>query len=146
MYVKALECIEYPDDRSPWTSETVADPAWPQIEAAIRRLDRSRFPIVLLWPDADEETHEIMEGNELFQVVGGTGAYWVASTTEDWFERQLDFPEQGEERVEVWTSGQGFPVQARHVCFDLEIVLQAARHYAEHGRLDPRFPWQPGGS
>ncbi|WP_420125472.1 hypothetical protein [Longimicrobium sp.] len=43
----------------------------------------------------------------------------------------------------VWESDQGYGDRARHMCFDIEAVLQAARYYAEHG-FDPHLTWEAG--
>jgi mannose-6-phosphate isomerase-like protein (cupin superfamily) len=143
VHVKVLEFIEYPENGEPWRSEKVRVEAWSDIESAIRRLDRNRFPFLFLWPTTDEAHHDLSE-DEVFQVMGGRGAYWVAGNVDGSFERRLHFPEQGGEEVEVWESDQGYAAPARHVCFDVEAVLRAARYYAERGGFDPHFTWYEG--
>ena len=145
MHVKVLETIEYPPRAGGWRSTKTPEPTWAEVESAIRRLDRDRFPIVFLWPTTDESAHEVTEENELFQVVGGDGAYWLAVTADGYFERRLDDPEQGDEEVEVWESDQGYVTEARHVCTDVDAVLRAARHYAERGGFAPGLPWESPG-
>lgn len=142
MHVKVLEFIEYPENGAPWRSGKVPVAAWSEIESAIRRLDRNRYPFLFLWPTTDEAYHELAD-DEVFQVMGGRGAWFVSATLAGSFERwSLHFPEQGEEEVRVWESDQGHAAPARHVCFNLEAVIRVARYYAEHGGLDPHFTWE----
>ena len=44
VFVIRLEIIDYPPDRSPYTTRNNPDPKWSDIEAAIRALDKHRFP------------------------------------------------------------------------------------------------------
>jgi hypothetical protein len=115
MHVKVLEFIEYPEDGSDWLEEKVPVHAWSDIEPFIRRLDRNRFPFLWLWPTEDEAFHDLSEEDEVFQVMGGRGAYSISVNLKGFVHRQLDFPEQGEEEVWVWESDQGSADPARHV-------------------------------
>ena len=79
------------------------------------------------------------------EVMGGDGAYWLAGTFGGYFQRRLDYPERGEQAVEVWTSDQGFADTERHVCRDVEAAIRAARYYAERGGFDPSLRWEEAG-
>jgi hypothetical protein len=127
-----------------WRSEKLRCPAWADIEAAIRRLDRFHYPFLTLWATEEGSPPALDGSSECLEVMGGEGAWWVAGTFAGYFQRRIDYPERGEQEVEVWTSDQGFADAERHICRDLETVVRAARHYAEHGGFDPSLEWGDG--
>ena len=141
MHVKTLDYTVYESKGWGWKSHKIPHPSWKEIEQAIRRLDRFEYPFLHLWSSLDEEKHSYDEG-EVFEVIGGKGAYWLAGTFDGYFQRQLDYPEQGEVEVDVWQSDQGFAVEERHVCHDIETVIKTARYYFEHGGFDPAMKWE----
>ena len=65
-----------------------------------------------------------------------------AGSFDGYFQRRFLNPEGGDEDVLVWTSDQGFGDAARHICRDIEVVLRAARYYAENGGFDPAVTWE----
>ena len=73
MQVRVLEYVEYPPGEH-WRVVKVPDPPWADSEAAVRRLDRYRFPFLILWPSADEAEHELSGDFDAFEVMGGQGA------------------------------------------------------------------------
>jgi len=81
---------------------------------------------------------------ECFEIWGGEGLYWLAGTLNSYFQRRFLDPEGGDRDIEI--SGrlieQGFGARERHVCRDVEIVLRAARSYAENGAFDPSVTWE----
>src|SRR6516165_5218898 len=101
MHVKCLDYIVYGPTGWGWKCHKVPNPSWGEVEQAIRRLDRFEYPSVSLWATEDQSKHNYDEG-ELFEVMGGKGAYWLAGTFEGYFQRRLDYPEQGEAEVPVW--------------------------------------------
>jgi hypothetical protein len=119
-----------------WNSEVVRDPTWPQIEEAIRRLDRFHYPWV--WLRLTEEQSD----DNYMTVMGGDGAYWLSISVGGYDQRRVFYPEQGSDEVQVWTSDQGFADDRSHICFDLDAVLKAARCFAERGDFDPSLPWE----
>jgi hypothetical protein len=143
MHVKCLDYIVYGPTGWGWKCHKVPNPSWGEVEQAIRRLDRFEYPSVSLWATEDQSKHNYDEG-ELFEVMGGKGAYWLAGTFEGYFQRRLDYPEQGEAEVPVWTSDQGFADAERHICHDIEAVIRAARYYYEQGGFDPSLKWGTG--
>jgi hypothetical protein len=92
--VRVLEYVEYPPGEH-WRVVKVPDPPWADIEAAVRRLDRYRFPFLILWPSADEAEQELSGDVNAFEVRGGQGACWLAGTFGGYFQRRLDYPERG---------------------------------------------------
>jgi hypothetical protein len=142
VHVKVLEHVEYPPDGRSWQSTKVPDPSLADIVVAVRRLDRDRFPFLFLWPSADEGEHDLSGDHDAFEVMGGNGVYWLAGTFDGHFQRRLDYPERGEQAVEVWTSDQGFSDTERHVHRDVEAAIRAACYYAEHGEFDPSLRWE----
>jgi hypothetical protein len=144
MHAKVLDLTEHPPDGTHWRNSKTQLPAWPQIEAAIRRLDRFRFPFLFLWPSEDHNKHFVDGDCEVFEVMGGEGVYWLAGSFDGYFQRRYVNPEGGDEDVLVWTSDQGFGDAERHICRDIEVVLRVARYYAENGEFDPTVCWEEG--
>ena len=140
MHVECLEFVVYSPSGWGHKSYKVPDPSWDEIEHAIRRLDRHEHPWVFLWATRDETRQNHNDG-ELLEIVGGNKAYWIAGTFNGYFQRRLDHPDNGEEDVQVWTSDQGFADSKRHICDDVELVLNAARFYFNHGGFYPSLPW-----
>jgi hypothetical protein len=145
MHVQGLESVVYADDGWAHRSEKIGRPSWEQIEAAIRRLNRFQYPAVLLWPTEDESEHAVDGDHECFEIMGGEGGYWLAGSIGSYYQRRYLDPVGGDDEVDVWTSDQGFADAERHICRELETVLQAARYYATHGAFDPALQWEDDG-
>jgi hypothetical protein len=140
MYAKVLDIVVY-ESYWKWRSEQIAQPTWAQIEEAIRRLDKFHYPFLHLWPTLDEAERELSDDREWFTVIGGNGEYWFAATVAGQWEKRFLNPVGNDQRVELWTSDQGFSAPDKEVCRDLEVVLRAARFYAENCDYDPSIPW-----
>jgi hypothetical protein len=138
MLVKLLSTVVYEEDGWTWRSEDTLCPTWEDIEAAIRRLDKFRYPIV--WLDLKEVPTEDGAGPR-FDLVGGYGDYWFGVFEADKQWRFCD-PSQGDDLVPLWTSDQGFSDEARHVCHDLEQVFEAARYFCDTGERTPSSMWE----
>jgi hypothetical protein len=128
--------------------QSIRDPAWPDIETAIRRLDGRRYRHLQLWPTDDERQHDPNPGSHDFlTIIGGKGAYVVEVSFSDGSQSFLQGPGPPNRLVIVlpdpsdyvdgaWTEA------ACRVSRDIEVVVQAVRHYAEQGRLDPSLNWE----
>jgi hypothetical protein len=79
MHAKVLEFVIY-ESHWNWHAEQVTLPTWDQIEEAILRLDKFRYPFPHLWPTLDKTRQELVEDREWFTVIGGGGEYWFAAT------------------------------------------------------------------
>ncbi len=140
MHAKVLDFVVY-ESQWKWHSEQVALPTWEQIEEAIRRLDKFHYPFLYLLPTLDQTEHQLVEDHEWFYVIGGKGEYWFSATIGGKWEKHYLNRAGGDQEVDLWTSDQGFEAADKEVCRDLDLVLQAARYYAENGGYDPRVPW-----
>jgi hypothetical protein len=140
MHAKVLDFVVY-ESQWRWHSAQVTLPTWAQIEEAVRRLDKFHYPFLHLWPTLDESQHELVEDREWFSVIGGKGEYWFAATIAGQWENHYLNRGGGDQHVHLWTSDQGFMAAAKEVCRDVNLVLQAARYYAENGCYDPSVPW-----
>lgn len=128
--------------------EGILAPNWADIKRAIRRLDGRRYRSVVLWPSADKREHWTNGEFGFLSVIGGDGLYVVTACTGGHRPRHLYFPEWPDREVIVLPGPWGYvdgvwAESARRVCRDVEMVLQAARYYAEHTDLDPSLPWEP---
>ena len=143
MHVATLEFAESPSGANKlWSSTKLLQPTLLQIETAIRRLDRGRFPFAILWRSADE-SKQVLDGScDALEVMGGDGAYWLAGTFEGYFQRRIDDPMRGDEMISVWTSDQGFEDAARHVLPNVEDAIRAARYFALQGGFEPSLAWE----
>jgi hypothetical protein len=79
-----------------------------------------------------------------FEVLGGSGLYWMAGTHDGYFQRRFLNPEGGDREIEIYGPliEQGFAARGRHVCRDVEVVVLAARHYGEAGGFAPSVTWE----
>lgn len=73
--VKLLHTEVYGGERLESSLGTDRQPLLGQIEAAIRRLDRFRYPYV--WLFLSEDVDDSRDLNETLQVMGGKGAYYL---------------------------------------------------------------------
>ena len=136
MFVNRLDVIVYPFD-GPWHKESTVRPAWPLIEEAIRRLDKSEYPFLFLC--LSETQHD---DDERLEIMGGEGDYWVAGTFDGYFQRRFFNPDGGDGEIAVWTTDQGFGDADRHICHDVEVVVRMARYFFDHRDFDPSVRWE----
>lgn len=141
MHVKCLDYTVYGPTGWGWKSHKVPHPSWDDVAQAIQRLDRFEYPFIHLWGSEDERKHTY-EDCDVFEIMGGNDAYWLAGTFDGYFQRRLDYPEQGEAEIDVWTSDQGFADADRHICHDIQTVIQATRYFFDHGGFDPSLKWE----
>lgn len=120
-----------------WRTEQIADPTWEDVEAAIRRLERFRYPFVWLYRTSNPEEDWPYD----FNVIGGEGEYGMDSMADGTYDRYYD-QSRGDDIIEVWRSDQGATFEAKYCCPSLDTVLRATRYYCEHGTLDPSLFWQ----
>lgn len=138
MLVKLLRAIVYGQDGRVWWTEGGTAPAWVDIEAAIRRLDRDRFPFIWLFQRVPVEEDALPD----FNVIGGEGCY-AFDCRVDGVEYRYHEPRHTDGGTVLWRSDQGYVAPAEQVCCDIAMVLQAARYFCAHGAPDPGLPWWP---
>jgi hypothetical protein len=133
-----IVALAYDVYSSRWIHEyrCIRQPAWADIETAIRRLDRFHYPSATL------RLLEDVTDDQQLEVMGGEGVYWVAASIEGYTQRRLVNPAGGSQEIAVWTSDQGFADEERFISRDLELVLRVARHFAMHAAFDPAAPWE----
>jgi hypothetical protein len=139
-YIKRLIAIHYPPDmRWKWEAMDTPSPDWPNIEQALRRLDRREWPIVHL------RTREDAPGREpenALTVTGGRGEYSITFMPEKGPELHYFDESRGDKVIRVWETDQGSYEIERHLCNQLAGVLSIARHFVETGELDTSIPWK----
>lgn len=121
-------------------NESFPYPSWPEIEAAIRRLDANEyagvgFVLEGVYDDGGGQPSLHITGGKAQYLVsycggGGASIHYVDSSGAE--EREL---------VGVVRRDQGVWVPAEWVCRDLELVVAIARHVAETGRPYPGVTW-----
>lgn len=127
--------------------QSVPDPNWSDIEAAIRRLDGRRYRHLQLWPSTDQRTHDPNPGaHEFLSVIGGSGAYALSVSFPDGRQCFPHFADWPAREVIVLPDELGFvdgawTEVAYRVCREVEVVVRAVRYYAELGGLDPAVHW-----
>ena len=139
MFVKALKVIHYPPDGSHWKATVTPNPNWEAIESAIRRLDRSSWPIV------DLHTDEHVPGDEsvdVLSITGGRGEYWLTFLPKVGAELHFVDVSRGQGVIQVWESDQGALVVEKHLCNSISLVFDIAGYFAETGRLHPGVRWE----
>ena len=130
-----LSITHYDENGQQWYSEDIENPTWEQIEQSIRLLDRFQRPFLHL-----KKPEEPLESGYL-SVLGGEGAYSLSAAVGDSFPNYFD-PTQSDEEIDIWTSDQGYYPEEKYVCYDLNLVLRIAHHYAQFGELSPVVTWQ----
>ena len=123
-------------DGSRYRVETLSDPDWPSVEAAIRRLHPFHHPSVYLYLTEDED------GDDYMAIMGGDGVYWLAVTTGPHDQRRLFNPNRGSHEVPLQTSDQGFSQPEFHTTDRIDDVLAAARFFCQNADCDPSLDWE----
>jgi hypothetical protein len=134
--IKVLDVTVYPPSGWGYTTTSTHNPTWELVEAAICALDHHCHPFIFLG------LREQCEGENCMSVLGGRNGYAisVADATGGWL-NYCDPSHTGGE-IPVWTSDQGYYPSERYVTYDLNLVLQVARCYAERGQLDTSVQWE----
>lgn len=122
-----MTVARYDDKGQSLEPARVIEPAWSDVEAAIRRMDNYCFPFICLNTDAlDPED----EGLDLFWVVGGAGRWALLQASGEW---QYQDSSAGNEEVRLWESDQGYFCKQKNILADLEKVLRITRAYYDTG-------------
>jgi hypothetical protein len=141
MQVRLLGTYGYRDQFDTEWNDRLPNPTWEDIEAALRRLDAGEYAGVLLHLDNQPPGKAAAD---YFGVFGGPAGYLVLWTRPGARGVVLVDPTQpeGHERVGVVQHDQGIWVSPRKVCRDLELVVNAARHFVETGQPLPSAAWE----
>ena len=135
MIIKQLQVTVYEADGWKWRSNDICDPTWDEIEDSIRNLDRFRHPFVWLMLG-----HERNEGQ--LDIVGGDGAFALSGyTKKQGDKRYYNVEHSSTKEISIWTSDQGCEMEELYVCYDIDVVLRAAKYFCDHGSFDPELPW-----
>ena len=122
--------VRYYRERPGWDAEVVANPAWAQVEAAIRRMDDYCYPIVLLNRSPCASSDEAFEDEDAFNIVGGAGRFALFEMLGRWKYRNLT---GSTAKTRLWESDQGYFCEEREVLTDLDEVLRIVRCYFDGG-------------
>src|SRR5690242_16880524 len=101
MLIKMLDITIYGETGSGWHTESDRNPSWDDIEVAIRRLDRFRYPFVWLY----REIRALEEAEPDFTVIGGEGEF-AADCLADGIAYRLCDPSRGDDMIVIWRSDQ----------------------------------------
>ena len=143
--IRLLEVARYPRKRTSTgcasfgehEPEFLADPSWADIEEAIRRLDRDKYPSI--WLHLTDPVDQ--DGPQGLNIMGGRGEYALSISLPG----QLvyyDDPKRGDEVILIWESDQGSSLPERSLCNDVDFVVAIARHFADTGRPHPGSEWR----
>ena len=137
MAMGLLDVTEY-DPQGRWRTIRTPNPAWADVESAVRRMDGDRFPTVWLYADEEASDDAVPD----FELLGGHVGHVVTARPEkgEFYYRDDRAPSQ---EVQVWLSDQGLSCPGFMVCRDLERVIEATRFFFDTGRLLDGFPWSP---
>jgi hypothetical protein len=122
-------------------NDSLHNPSWADVEAALRRLDAAEYAGVVLHLN---ECRPGEAATDCLAVSGGPAGYLVTWRRPGGGEVVLVDPERPEESesVGVVQRDQGIWVPARMVCRDLELVVAVARHYSATGCRLPSAVWE----
>ncbi len=121
-----LEIAVYRGGEQPDEIRRYRNAAWEQIEQGIRELDGDMLPSLRIWRGQPNE------GTAL-DVLGGNGKYVLREVGDGWVYYD---PNQEDEEVEVFRSGQGYRCPAFYVCTDLDRVLNIVRLFIDRGEFE----------
>jgi hypothetical protein len=138
MLAKLMRVFEY--DETGWNcrKSNIINPTWNDIEAAVRRLDKFRFPFLWFFYSERVDTYAAAD----FEVVGGDGEFVVAGSIEGYTQRRLRFPHHPKRIIQIWLSDQGCEMDDEFVCWDVDEVLKALHSFAFEGKFSPDFQWE----
>ena len=138
MAVRCLSYVMYGETGWGWHMEKIANPTWDPVVDSVRRLDKFLYPWVLLFIGDNDEDSTV----DCLTIMGGEGVYWVALSAGKYDQLRLFDPDKGSKEIDLWTSDQGFSDHAFHVTYDVELVLQIARHFGHTGEPLPEATWE----
>jgi hypothetical protein len=98
--------VRYYRDGRHWDTERIERPQWPDVEAAIRRMDDYCFPIVHLNTTGEDW------GEEVFNVIGGAGRWALFHMMGEW---QYEDAAGSDEDVRLWENDQGYFCKEKNV-------------------------------
>lgn len=133
MLVRRLQTIVYGESGWGWRTEDTQEPTWDAIEAAIRRLDRFRYPFIRLFRGKEDAADTVPD----FTVIGGEDVFGIDYLVGDTGYRFFD-PSRADKEIVIWRSDQGAIFEEKYCCYSLPVVLQATRYSCEHGAPDPQ--------
>lgn len=137
MLIKQLDIIEYPQNGSHWTTETIINPQWNDIVQAINKLDRDQFPFIWLFSDADAAEDDYPD----LSIMGGQGSYLLEGYSDDNYKIYFD-EHNNDEIVDIWTSDQGYSISSKNLCHNIEQTLKVVKYFFDHGAFHPDVDWQ----
>jgi hypothetical protein len=110
------------------------NPTWPDIEAAIRKLDNDRFNDIHLQRDEDSEDFCLSVG-------GGSGRYLITGASPDGYPTVTDLTRASLPDELLCVGGQDcyFPAKWIH---PLDVALTAARTFFETGTFAGPLEWE----
>ena len=138
MPIRCLTFVVYGETGWGWHLEKVPNPTWDEIVTAIQRLEKFRYPWVLLFIGDEDEDPTV----DCLTIMGGEGVFWLALTAGKYEQLRLFDQTKGTHEVKVWTSDQGFADEERQVTYDIDLVLRIAKYFGETGEPLPEAPWE----
>ena len=138
MPVRCLTIVIYGETGWGWHLEKTFNPAWDEIVASIDRLDKFRYPWVLLFIGDETENASV----DCLTIMGGEDVYWLALSAGKYDQLRLFDPTKGSHEIELWTSDQGFAEEEVYVTYDRELVLRIAKYFGETGEPLPDAMWE----
>lgn len=137
MHINAMLVTEYATATGPHKCGMVRNPDWNEIEAAVRRLERCRFPFVWFYRSADAFDDEVPD----LEVVGGRGEYAIKAYQCDGSVLSVVDVQRTRNRVDIWESDQGWSLPENELCPDLEKALRIVRLFCETGEMHSEAEW-----
>jgi len=137
MFINLMKVFEY--DETGWNCQEsqIVAPKWEQVESAVRRLEKFRFPFVWFFLSASVPDNAVPD----FEIIGGEGDFAVAGS-DGGQHRLIRSGVQGNEPIDVWLSDQGTTIAECFVFHDIEAVLLLLRQFAESGGFGPNVSWK----
>jgi hypothetical protein len=111
--------------------ELITDPEWERVGKAIKELNGKEHTVICL--EGEKQTHMTIGGGPDVFVLYATGDHETFFTAVD--------PGKRGETVEI-SVGQQTNKYPAELLVAKEVVLKAAKTFAETGKLEPSVPWR----
>lgn len=136
MQLTSVNIVRYPKPQGDAISEDINNPRPEIVMALVQRMDRSRQPILFL------NGIDKAEKKQTMTVMGGAGKYCISVEVSGGKQIFAFFPAQRKNRLQIWTSDQGFTADGQFVVPDTKTALKIIHHWIHTGEKSTEFHWR----
>lgn len=128
-----MTIVEYSPDGRQGGVHGINNPAWEDVEKAVRQMDNFCYPIVILSCKDLKDNETGFDDENSFNIIGGDGRIALFYFMAEWEYTNND---GGEEEVRLWDSDQGYYCREKNILYDVEHALRIIKAYYETGSYE----------